>query len=40
MGKYVGEFVNGMRHGKGTYYSSNGNTQGEKLWKNGKMVSN
>ncbi|MEC7875524.1 MAG: hypothetical protein VYC15_01830 [Pseudomonadota bacterium] len=38
--KYVGEFVSGMRHGKGTYYSANGNTQGEKLWKNGKMVSN
>ena len=35
-GRYVGQIINGLREGKGTYYINNGDRY-EGDWRNGKM---
>ena len=36
--KYVGEFVNNLRHGKGTFYTSSGLVVSEGIWADGRFI--
>ena len=36
--KYVGEFVNNLRHGKGTFYTSSGLVVSEGIWADGRFL--
>jgi TonB family protein len=36
--KYIGEFKNNLRHGQGTFYTSNGMVVSEGVWAEGKLV--